>query len=259
MAWFVAALLVTAQTPLPLVAIDPGHGGEADGAIGICGAKEKEVALRISIELRDLLNASGHARAMLTRTADQSVELEERAALANRARADLFLSIHANSSPASRFHGIETYFLSRKASDRRSREVAARENGERPGQEESESTALQELLLGLRLHASAGEGLRLADRLQERMSNHLEQPGRGVLQAPFIVLRDAEMPAALVETGFLSNQEDCERLADGAYQRKIARALAAALLEHLALEKRQVTVAASHPASVTPLPANAPR
>jgi N-acetylmuramoyl-L-alanine amidase len=125
--WALWALLASpAGAELPLVVIDPGHGGELDGAVGVCGAREDEVTLSIAREMAAVLGASGQARVLLTRQADLNVPLEERSAIANAAGAALFISVHANASTRAESRGLETYFLSQRAADRRAALVAAR-------------------------------------------------------------------------------------------------------------------------------------
>jgi len=230
----VAMLLVAGPRPAPVVAIDAGHGGEQHGAIGVCGAKEKDVALSISLHLARLLSASGKATPLLLRPGDTTVGLDERAAKANQARATLFVSIHANAGERTDSSGVETYFLSRHTADRRTAEVAARENDGRPFKQAGSDDELARILEGLILQAAHQESQRLAMRVQEAMNAAVDTRGRGVLQAPFIVLRGARMPAVLVEVGFLTNVAECQSLADDEHRRRIAQSIAAAVLDQVA-------------------------
>lgn len=229
---------MTLATPrLPLVIVDPGHGGTQDGAIGVCGAREKDITMAVGGELAALLRASGRARVLLTRVSDTDLELEDRAWLANQAKGDLFVSIHANASRMSSAYGVETYFLSRRASDRRIEQLAERENG---GIDFSEllqqDDTLARILDGLRLSSAHGESQRLAGRLHSAMSEQLNSKARGVLQAPFVVLLKANMPAVLVEVGFLTHEDECGQLQQQEHQRSVARSLVSAILDHLARE-----------------------
>ena len=233
MAWFLSLLLAVADAA-PVVVVDPGHGGEHVGAIGPCGAREKDIALSVSRELADILDASGQVRALLTRTDDSTLELEDRYRIANEAGAVLFLSIHANASPNADARGVETYFLSARASSRRVRELAERENLGATLADTGDGSLLALILDGLLLNAAHGGSQRFALRVQDSMNASVDTRGRGVLQAPFIVLLGAQMPAVLVEIGFVSNADECVQLAQQDYQRTIARTLAAAVLEHLA-------------------------
>lgn len=236
-------LLTTAMLfagPLPVVAIDPGHGGEQLGAIGVCGTFEKNITLSVAMELAGILEASSRARPFLTRTKDQTVDLETRFALANHAKAEMYVSIHANASTKPDSHGIETYFLSRRASDKRILQLALKENeGAMPEVFSKPNDSLGAVLDGLLLNASHAASQRLALRVHTTLSTHLHTHSRGVLQAPFIVLLGAKMPAALVEIGFLTNPKECRRLSDKTHQHRIARILAAGILEHLEAESAQ--------------------
>jgi len=232
----IAPLLLAAALSTPAVLIDPGHGGMHDGAIGICGIKEKDVTLGVSLELGRLLNASGRVQAWLTRDHDATIELSTRAKMGNRLQASLFVSIHANASTNSEAHGVETFFLSQRAANRQIAALARRENGAKDLTSTVHREAIDALIERLSLAASHTESQRFAVHLQRSLSKDLSTSGRGVLQAPFVVLKNAHMPSALVEVGFLTHPNECEQLADAKYQRSIARALAHAILRHLALE-----------------------
>lgn len=237
MSWIAALLVASTSAPLPIVAIDAGHGGNQHGATGVCGVLEKDVALAISTELSSVLLASGLATPYMVRTGDDDVELEERARRANAKGAAMFISVHANASTNNASRGVETYFLSNRASGRRISKLVARENRGIPLPAPVAGDILQQIVGGLLLSASHTEGQRFALRLQEGMHGNLDTRGRGVLQAPFIVLVGAQMPAALVEVGFLTHPEECELLAERSYQRDIAHSLAASILEHVANDR----------------------
>lgn len=221
-----------ASEPLPLVAIDPGHGGDAVGAVGVCGAREKDVALAVGLELERVLLASGEVRVLLTRRADETLSLDERVRVANEGRADLFVSIHGNAAPGEAAHGLETFVVSRKASSQRIERLAIAENG--GVLDRKPSTTLARILGSLRLRASAAESQRFARLVQASLGPVAETRDRGVFEAPFFVLKYVDMAAVLVELGFLTHTTDCERLATQEFQRRAARALAAAVLAHLA-------------------------
>jgi len=106
------ATAASAPVAVPLVVVDPGHGGDQTGAIGPCQLKEKDLTLEISTRLARILHTSGKVKVLLTRTTDQDVQLRRRVELANKVNASLFLSIHANASKDTSRHGVETYFLS---------------------------------------------------------------------------------------------------------------------------------------------------
>jgi N-acetylmuramoyl-L-alanine amidase len=239
MVGWLTLLLLTAGPPLPVVAVDAGHGGEQAGARGVCGASEKEVALNVSQMLATFLNASGKADARLVRTGDTTLSLEARTARANQEEATVFISIHANASDNPEARGVETYFLSRSAADHRAARIALRENDGMSFSSRAGGDAVNRILDGLILQASHRESQRLGGRVEEAMEAVMGTHGRGLLQAPFIVLRGAQMSAVLVEVGFLTNKTDCVLLADPAIQQGIARALTGAVLEHLANDSTQ--------------------
>lgn len=218
-----------AAEPAFVAVVDPGHGGDKDGAIGPGGLREKELALQIARRVAARLRREG-ARALLTRDADRPVALAERAALANAQRADLFVSIHLNAMPGparARAHGIETYFLSADATDASATAVAARENADRlagepePDPQDPVSGILQDLADKDALSQSS----RLAQAIHDRLVHRVHAEDRGVKQAPFYVLAGARMPAVLVEVGFVSNPAEARRLATAAYQDELARAI----------------------------------
>ncbi|MEZ0313913.1 MAG: N-acetylmuramoyl-L-alanine amidase [Myxococcota bacterium] len=235
----VVLALVLAAAPLPLVVVDAGHGGAQDGAIGVCGAKEKDVTLGISTEIGRVLAASGKTRVLLTRTDDATMDLKERARFANDAGADLFISVHANSGPQPRSHGVETYFLSRTMSDRRIAKLVARENETFKVDVSRDETT--RILDNLSLSAAHVESARFAERTHGMLTRELGLPGRrGVLQAPFFVLLAARMPSVLIETGFLTNKDECKQLASAEHRERLAKVIAGAVLLHVAQEELAV-------------------
>ncbi|MFL5271074.1 MAG: N-acetylmuramoyl-L-alanine amidase, partial [Anaeromyxobacteraceae bacterium] len=215
--------------PSFVIVLDPGHGGEREGAIGPAGVREKEVALQIARRVRARLEKQG-GRVVLTRTGDVSVPLAQRAALANAERADLFVSIHLNAMPGAartRARGVETYFLSADASDASATAVAARENADRLAGEPEPAgdDPVAGILQDLADTDALSESSRLAYALHERLVTTLGAEDRGVKQAPFYVLAGARMPAVLLEVGFVSNAAEGQRLATAAYQERVAQAV----------------------------------
>ena len=216
--------------PAFVAVLDPGHGGEKEGAIGPGGVREKELALQIARRVATRLRKQG-CRVVLTRTGDVAVPLAQRAALANAERADLFLSIHLNAMPgAARAHarGVETYFLSADASDASATAVAARENADRlAGEVEIDpNDPVSGILQDLADTDALTESSRLAYAVHERLVGRLGAEDRGVKQAPFYVLAGARMPALLIEVGFVSHAAESRRLATPAYQEIVAQAIA---------------------------------
>jgi N-acetylmuramoyl-L-alanine amidase len=212
---------------LRTVVIDPGHGGQEVGAKGPGGTLEKDVTLGIARRLRASLTSNLGLQVFLTRDADVEVPLDERTAIANNYKADLFVSIHANASRSHGAAGSEVYFLSYQASDDESRRVAQEESGVMPV-DPSAAPAGSDLALILWDMAQAEhleESSSLASRLQEELAGATGHETRGVKQAPFRVLVGAAMPAVLVEVAFISHPEEEKLLASDAYQVKIAAAL----------------------------------
>ena len=216
-----------AQEPsVRTVVIDPGHGGENVGAQGPGGTLEKDVALGIARKLRaELVNARG-LQVFLTRDKDADVGLDERTAIANNYKADIFVSIHANASRARGAKGSEVYFLSYQASDDDSRLAAQLEGAAEPLPEAPPGSDLALILWDMAQAEHLEESSALASRIQEELAVVTGSEGRGVKQAPFRVLVGAAMPAVLVEVAFISNPDEEKLLASDAYQQKIAASLA---------------------------------
>jgi N-acetylmuramoyl-L-alanine amidase len=210
-----------------VVVIDPGHGGEEVGAKGPGGSLEKDVTLAIARKLRAALtNSLGH-QVFLTRDKDEDVPLDERAAIANNYKADVFLSVHANASRAKAVSGSEVYFLAYQASDDESRRVALAEGGEILAAPATSGGAsdLALILWDMAQAEHLEESSALASRIQEELAHVTGSEGRGVKQAPFRVLVGAAMPAVLVEVAFISHPEEEKLLTSDAYQNQIAAAL----------------------------------
>ncbi len=219
------------------VVLDPGHGGEQQGAIGICGIAEKDVTLSVAQRTELILRESGAGiEVILSRTSDYDVPLSERPALANRMKAALFVSIHANASPRSTTHGMETYVLSDRAQDFRSLALVRRENG--AAHVNSGATSLTGMLSSLRLDAAHGRARIFAENIQKQLSESVSARDRGVLAAPFAVLHGAQAPAILLELGFLSNSVECAALASLEHQDTLAQGIAAGILAELAHQAR---------------------
>ena len=217
--------------PAFVAVVDPGHGGEQEGALSPTGDREKDLVLEISRRVADHLRKLG-ARVVLTRTGDIDVPLVNRATIANALRADLFLSVHLNSMPTPEQRrtrrGIETYFLSADATDASAAAVAARENAARMAGEPLADAGdpLGFILQDLESAAALTESSRLAYFLHERLVQGTGAEDHGVKQAPFFVLAGARMPAVLLEVGFISHEGEAARLRTRAYRDRIADAVA---------------------------------
>lgn len=238
--WF-SASIATAQSARPpaasandrfdVVVLDAGHGGQDEGAKGASGLREKDLVLDVVRRLARRLEAKG-LRVVLTRKEDRFLSLEERTAVANDARADLFLSIHANASRSRKPRGVETFFASLDATDEDARATAERENqalgAKAPERKRSDPLAaiLGDLIETQHLRDSS-EFAKLAQR---ELVEANESRSRGVKQAPFVVLMGVQMPASLVEIGFLSNPKEEAGLKKGSRRDSIAKALTTAVL-----------------------------
>jgi N-acetylmuramoyl-L-alanine amidase len=209
------------------VVIDAGHGGDDLGAVGRLGVLEKDVALRLAGQLGKKLELAG-VRVTYTRGDDSFVSLAERTTIANMTRADLYISLHVNASKDAAARGPETYFLSVTASDDEAYQVALTENEVfKRGDPESADivgSILGELIRSDHMLASS----KAAAAVQRELAK-LPGPSRGVKQAPFVVLSGVNMPAVLLEIGFLTNPEDERNLNDSGYRDDIANAIVRAI------------------------------
>jgi len=213
-----------------VVVLDAGHGGHDEGATGPSGLHEKDLVLDVTHRLAERLRRRG-MRVVLTRSADRFHSLEERTAVANDARADLFLSIHANASPSRRPRGIETYFAALDATDDDARKTAERENMAFGAAAASFERAdpLAVILGDLIATQHLQESSEFAKLAQHELSEIGRARSRGVKQAPFVVLLGVQMPASLVEIGFLTNPEEERGLRSASRRDAIADSLAKAI------------------------------
>ena len=205
------------------VVLDPGHGGHDAGTHGPSGLTEKEVVLDISQRLAALLQDRLGSEVVLTRTDDTFIPLEGRTKIANDAKADLFLSIHANSSPVKSVTGVETYYLNFTTS-RGALDLAARENATA----ESSIFDLKDVLEKIALRDKIDESREFATRLQTSLftlTKSTAAKNRGIKKAPFVVLIGAQMPSVLAEIGFLTNSSDEALMRKTEHRQKIAEAL----------------------------------
>jgi len=217
------------------IVIDPGHGGLETGAKGKFGALEKDITLAISLKLKDIIEKNLAFRVFLTRDKDTDVSLENRSALANNHKADLFISVHTNGSMRKNARGSETYFLSLNATDEESRRLAYMENtsGLLEGQIERENQDDVKLILwDLAQSAYLKQSSRLAENIQAGLNELLGTRDRGVKQAPFKVLTGVACPAVLVETAFISNPEEEKELGSEEFQNTVAQAIYLSLVEY---------------------------
>jgi N-acetylmuramoyl-L-alanine amidase len=207
------------------VVIDPGHGGHDQGTEGSRGLVEKELVLDVALRVGQLVQDRMGAEVIYTRTDDTFVPLEGRTALANEKKADLFLSIHANSSPIPQIAGVETFYLNINGS-KEAMDVAARENASA----QTSIFELQDLIRKITLHDKSEESLEFAKRVQASLyslsaRNFPAAKDRGVKSAPFVVLIGANMPSVLAEIGFVSNSREESLLKKPDYRQKVAEAV----------------------------------
>lgn len=213
------------------IVLDPGHGGRDPGARGINGIKEKEVTLAIARRLATKLRKRLPVKVVLTRDRDVFIPLAKRTALANAAKADLFVSIHANASTNLNLRGVETYYLN-NTNDRATTRLAAMENGlgSVTRTVKDGASELSYILSDLIQTGKEEESIALARRIQKSMVGRLQAKysgvkSLGVKKGPFYVLVGAHMPCVLVETAFLTHRFEGKRLATSAYQEEIAEGL----------------------------------
>ena len=207
------------------IVIDAGHGGHDQGTQGPHGLVEKELVLDVAQRVGKLIEERMNAEVIYTRSDDTFVPLEGRTAIANQKKADLFLSIHANSSPIPRIAGMETFYLNFTDS-KDALDVAARENAS----SQKSIFELQDIIQKITLHEKLDESREFASRIQTALfgfssRNIPGQKNRGVKKAPFVVLIGASMPSVLAEIGFLSNPREESLLKKSDYRQKLAESL----------------------------------
>jgi N-acetylmuramoyl-L-alanine amidase len=219
------SLIRTLGLRIGKIVIDPGHGGHDTGTIGPNGLYEKDLVLDVSKRLGKLLEARLGADVVFTRRDDTFIPLETRTAIANQEQADLFVSVHANSSRDPDARGVETYYLNFTSSPD-ALEVAARENAD----SDKSIHELQDLVKKIALKEKIEESREFASDVQQSLHSGLaaKSPGerdRGVKKAPFVVLIGANMPSILAEISFISNPGDERRLRSPEYRQRIAESL----------------------------------
>ena len=227
---------------LKVIVIDPGHGGEDPGAIGATGLKEKDVVLAISQKLQRELESTGKFRAVLTRKGDYFIPLRERVRIAHECGADLFISIHADSSPRKETRGASVYCLSLSgATDEAARILAEKENasdligGVRLTDDHDVNTILVDLLQTQTINDSLRLGSVLLDSLGRVHQVKFSNPK----QAGFRVLKAPDIPSVLVEVGFLSNPQEESLLSNRSFQASLVKALTCGVANFLGVDLSQ--------------------
>ncbi len=218
---------------LSIITLDPGHGGAETGATGLNGLQEKDVALSITRRLRTLLENRLGVRVVVTRDGDRDLPLDERTAIANNNKSDLFISVHTNGSARRNASGSEVYYLSYGATDEDARHVAATENASAGGFNVQLDRDLDFILWDMAQAAHLNESAVLAEMLQEELlGGKAEEKNRGIKQAPLRVLMGATMPAVLVEVGFITNPEEERLLRSADFQNRLAQAIFRGVLKY---------------------------
>jgi N-acetylmuramoyl-L-alanine amidase len=247
-----------AEAPLPLpaaapglrtIVIDAGHGGAEEGARGPKGTREKDVTLAVARRLKSSLEARLGGRVLLTREDDRAVALDERAALANNNKADLFVSLHANASVRAATNGAEVFYLSLERHDEEAQRIAQAERTAMPvfgGGSREIDVILWEMAQARYIDRSAA----FARTLEDALRRTVPMSPRAIQQAPFRVLVGANMPAVLVEMGYLTNPEQEARLASGEFQGRLVQAIVDAIARFDQQVRSAVAVAGGTP--VTP-------
>jgi len=214
-----------------VIAIDPGHGGHDPGAIGKRRTREKDVALSISRALAQRINAERGMKAVLVRNRDIYIDHRERTGIARRNKADLFVSIHADAVSDRRANGASVYALSLKgASDEAAKQLAERENASVGGVSlEDKDDVLASVLIDLSQNASLSASLDVGAQVIREMGKVAKLHRRTVQQAGLLVLKSPDMPSILVETAFISNPSEENKLRDKGHQGRLANAILAGI------------------------------
>jgi N-acetylmuramoyl-L-alanine amidase len=234
--------VVVAAKPFRVM-VDAGHGGHDYGAPGTFGAAEKEICLRIAANVKSRLERAANLadfpmEVQLSRSTDHFIALRDRVRQANDWGADLFVSVHANSSPVPRARGFEVYFLSNEATDAEASRVARQENAEAASA--PLSPGILSILSDLKTNSHILESSRFAENVYGSLASLLRPNGKGVRQAPFTVLSGTQMPALLIEVGYLTNAEEALALGRSSYQHRIASGISDGVLS-FALRMRRLS------------------
>jgi N-acetylmuramoyl-L-alanine amidase len=227
-----------ADTSLPLVVLDAGHGGHDPGAISPqIGKREKDITLAIAKSIRDELIKTGRVRVALTRDTDSFLVLQDRYGIARKMRADLFMSIHADSAENTDAHGATVYTLSETASDREAQKLASRENkadiinGVNLGGADANVSSI---LIDLTQRETMNVSSDFARLLLREAGPNMRMRSDSHKFASFVVLKAPDTPSVLFETGYISNEQDAGFLSSSSGQQKIGRSVASAIQVHFA-------------------------
>ena len=222
----------TTQTKKPLIVLDPGHGGKDPGAISISGRYEKVITLKMAQEVKKVLEKTGKYRVLLTRNTDKALALRERVRFAHNHRADLFISIHADSARNKNARGLSVYTISEKASDKEAAMLAERENKADIILGTDLSNELPEvssILIDLAKRDTMSKSAHFATALVNEMQSSITLVKQTHKFAGFVVLKSTNVPSVLLELGYLSNPQEDKLLATESYRAKIANSIVRAV------------------------------
>jgi N-acetylmuramoyl-L-alanine amidase len=229
----IISFFLLSQTHAAVILVDPGHGGEELGAIGDLGdgrkVMEKDLSLRLARKIQEKLRP--HATVFLTRSLDRTVGLQERADLADKVKADLFVSVHFNSSTDAKAHGFETYYLN-NSQDAAVKKVERQENFTLKG----EDLVVNQILVDLVIQQTVKASRSLAEEVHRELRGHLRPTGisnRGVKAGLFYVLALSKRPGVLLEAGFVSNRSELKTMQQEEFMERYARGAAAGIVKFL--------------------------
>jgi N-acetylmuramoyl-L-alanine amidase len=219
------------STGLKTVVIDPGHGGSDKGGEGKDGLLEKDAALQISLTLKRMLLNDMKLKVIMTRESDADIPLERRVALANKSKGDLLISIHTDASYSENPAGIRIYYLDY---EEMRKELASGEvdNGNETPVSENEENDLSIILKDMTHSDYANEGARIAELIQKNLTEIVSDQKITLKPMPALIMKDAEMPAIMIEAGNITNNEDAGRLRNREYINKVAGAILNAIKEY---------------------------
>ncbi len=222
-----------------IIVLDAGHGGKDPGAIGPHGTKEKDINLAIVLQLEKVFKKDKNYKVILTRNDDTFIPLVERANIANKNKADLFISVHCNANLNRNASGFEVYFLSENASDTEAISTETLENSVLALEDKSDEkkTVLQNMLWSMVVNEYINESSELSSFVIAEASGRLKVPSRGIKQANFYVLRGTQMPSILVETAYISNYTEESKLNTGSFQKSTADSIYEGVKKYYARRK----------------------
>lgn len=225
-----------------IIVLDAGHGGKDPGAVGPHGTKEKDVNLAIVLQLEKVFKKDKNYKVILTRNDDTFIPLVERANIANKNKADLFISVHCNANLNRNASGFEVYFLSENASDTEAISTETLENSVIALEDKSDEkkTVLQNMLWSMVVNEYINESSELSSFVISEASGRLKVPSRGIKQANFYVLRGTQMPSILVETAYISNYTEESKLNTGSFQKSAADSIYEGVKKYYARKAKEV-------------------